>query len=135
MSGGIIEKQIITGFGDRHIFFETLKINPGIIVVFFHADWCGPCKKIAPIVENFFATSPNNVLCADIDADESFDLYAFLKHQKMINGIPVILMYKKGNISYIPDDSVTGSDLVQLDSFFKRCVYNLQNIEKEELNV
>ena len=39
----------------------------------------------------------------------------------MVNGIPVILCWKKYNTSFIPDDMVTGSDPSQLDTFFKRC--------------
>jgi hypothetical protein len=37
----------------------------------------------------------------------------------MVNGIPVILCYKMGNLTYIPDDTITGADAVQLDLFFK----------------
>jgi transcriptional regulator with XRE-family HTH domain len=88
------------------------------------------CKKIAHIVEAFFASSPPNVICADIDVDESFDLYAYLKQKKMVNGVPVLLMYKKGNVSFAPDDSVTGADPVQLDAFFKRCGLHLYALEQ-----
>ena len=116
------EKQIITSFGDRNVFLETLKLNPGIIIVFFHAEWCKPCKTIIPIVNDFFANSPNNVWCADIDVDESFDLYAFMKQKKMVNGIPVLLVYKQGNIGFAPDDAITGNNLTELDAFLKRCV-------------
>ena len=91
------------------------------------ATWCGPCKKIAPVLEGFFATSPDNVLCADIDVDECDDLYAMMKSKRMVNGIPVILCYKKGNTSYIPDDSVTGADPGKISAFFKRCgIYQSQ---------
>jgi hypothetical protein len=76
----------------------------------------------------FFASSPDNVICCEIDVDESFDLYSYFKSKKMVNGVPVILCYKTGNISYIPDDSVTGSDPVQLDSFFKRCGLHLLSV-------
>jgi hypothetical protein len=48
----------------------------------------------------------------------------------MVNGIPVILMYKKGNTSFTPDDSVTGADPTQLDAFFKRCGFHLLAIDK-----
>jgi thiol-disulfide isomerase/thioredoxin len=115
-------KQIITEFPDRNVFLETLKLNPGIIIIFFHAEWCKPCKTIAPHVEHFFANSPDNVICCDIDVDNSFDLYAFMKNKKMINGIPSLFMYKTGNHSFIPDDSVVGNDKAHLDAFFKRCV-------------
>ena len=122
------EKVIISHFENRQQFFEILKQNPGLILVKFSADWCKPCKQIKPVVDAFFLSSPSNVLCAEIDIDTSFDLYAFLKSKKMVNGIPVILCYKKGNQSYIPDDSVTGADPTQLDLFFKRCNTHLQSV-------
>jgi len=117
----VAEKQVITFFNNRDDFLNLLKVNPGLIIIKFGATWCGPCKKIAHVVEAFFATSPPNVICADIDVDQSADLYAYLKSKKMVNGIPVILCYKKGNISYIPNASVTGIDPSKLDFFFKQC--------------
>ena len=125
-----VSKQIISFFESREEFLELLKKNPGLIIIKLGAAWCGPCKKIAHIVDAFFASSPNNVICADIDVDESVDLYAFLKNKKMVNGIPVILMYKKGNITYSPTDSVTGSDPTQLDAFFKRCGLHLLSLNR-----
>ena len=58
-----------------------------------------------------------------VDVDESFELYGFLKQKKMINGIPAILAYYTGNVTYIPDDSVVGADANQVRMFFERC-YN-----------
>jgi hypothetical protein len=46
----------------------------------------------------------------------------------MVNGIPVILLFKKGNVSFIPDDSVTGSGAAELDAFFKRCNVHLKSV-------
>jgi hypothetical protein len=43
----------------------------------------------------------------------------------MVNGIPVLLCYKKDNFTYIPDDVITGSDAGQLHQFFKRCGVHL----------
>ena len=121
-------KQIIASFENRDEFLRLLGVNPGLVIVKLGATWCGPCKAIAPVVHAFFASSPANVVCADIDVDESFDLYAALKQKKMVNCIPVILLYKKGNVSYIPDDSVTGSGAPELDAFFKRCSLHLKTI-------
>ena len=114
-------KTIITSFSSRKDFLNLLEENPGLIVLKFGATWCKPCKIIKPVVDAFFASSPNNVLCCDIDIDESFDLYAFLKSKKMVLGVPVLLCYTKGNTTYIPTDSVTGIDPNELDSFFRRC--------------
>jgi len=124
------QKTIISHFASRNDFFKLLQNNPGLIIIKLGAEWCQPCKKISPILEAFFATSPDDVVCADIDVDESFDLYAYLKSKKMVNGIPVILCYKKGNQTFIPDESVTGADPVELDSFFRKCGIHLLNIHK-----
>ena len=122
-----MQKQIISGIPSRKEFFDLLAVNPGLIIIKLGATWCGPCKKIAPVLEGFFATSPANVLCADLDVDECDDLYAMMKAKRMVNGIPVVLCYKKGNTSYIPDDSVTGADPGKIAAFFKRCgIYQSQ---------
>ena len=65
--------------------------------------------------------SPDNVQCCIIDIDEDFEVYAFLKNRKMVNGIPNVLCWYKNNINYIPDDIVTGANSNQIDLFFKRC--------------
>jgi len=118
-------KQIITHIENRKEFMDLLQVNPGCIVLKFGATWCGPCKKIALQVEDGFMNMPENVICGDIDVDESFDVFAFLKNKKMTSGgIPVILCYKKGNITYVPDDSVLGADPREIDAFFKR-VYQM----------
>jgi thiol-disulfide isomerase/thioredoxin len=120
-----VSKQVIIAFANRDEFLKLLKVNPGLVIVKLGATWCGPCRKIAHLVEGFFASSPHDVICADIDVDESIDLYSYLKQKRMVNGIPVILLYKRGNVSFVPDDSVTGGDPGQLDAFFKRCGLHL----------
>lgn len=124
------QKEIISEIADKNAFFHLLQLNPGLVVLKLGADWCGPCKTIANVVHAFFATSPPDVVCGDIDVDKSFEFYGFLKSKKMVNGIPVMLCYKKGNVSFIPDDSVTGADPGALDAFFKRCGIHLLNVQK-----
>jgi thiol-disulfide isomerase/thioredoxin len=116
-----LSKQIISNFDSRQEFLNVLSINPCLLIMKLGATWCGPCKNIAHIVEAFFASSPPNIICADIDVDKSFDLYSFLKSKRMVNGIPVMMCYKKGNVGYVPDDICTGSNPQDLDAFFKRC--------------
>ncbi len=125
-------KTIISHFSSRNDFFKLLEVNPGLIIVKLGAEWCGPCKVIKPIVDSFFASSPMNVVCCEIDVDESFDFYAYLKSKKMVNGIPVMLCYKKGNMSFIPDESVTGINPKELDNFFKKCGLHLLSVESRK---
>jgi thiol-disulfide isomerase/thioredoxin len=118
----IISKQVISTIETRDKFLAILKeMNPGIFILKLGAKWCGPCKKMAPIVDAFFGSSPNTVLCADIDVDECFNLYSFLKSKRMVNGIPALLCYAKGNIGYTPNHMITGGGPEQLHSFFRTC--------------
>lgn len=125
-----VSKEIITELPTRQSFMDLLKVNPGLIIIKFGATWCVPCKKIKPALNTFFASSPPDVVCVEIDVDECFDLYAFLKSKRMINGIPAILCYKKDNLTFVPDDSVTGIDDKELKLFFQRCNLLLLSTKK-----
>jgi len=111
---------ILTEIENRNHFAELLKQNPGLFIIKFGADWCGPCKKIEGLVNEWFNKRNDKVQCALIDVDESFDIYAFLKSKKMVNGIPAILCYYKDNHNYVPDDIVIGADVAQVNAFFTR---------------
>ena len=126
-----MSKQIISEIASREAFLHLLTNNPGLIILKLGASWCGPCKQIEHVVHGFFATSPPEVVCADIDVDESFDFYSFLKSKKMVNGIPVLLCYKRGSQTFVPDDMVTGSEPQALDSFFRRCGNHLLDVRRK----
>ena len=115
--------------------FELQQLQTGlgqdqVLIIKFGAHWCAPCSAIRPICEKWLQTAPTKIIWIDIDVDESVDLYAFLKSKKMVNGIPVMLCYKKGNVSFAPDDAVTGSEPAALNAFFMRCGHHLANTEK-----
>jgi thiol-disulfide isomerase/thioredoxin len=96
-----------------------------VLILKFGADWCGPCKKIAPAYQEFIAQAPENIIFGDIDVDENLDLYMALKKQKMVNGIPVFLAFFGGvkrDLWFIPDDSVVGADSVAVAQFYNRCL-------------
>jgi thiol-disulfide isomerase/thioredoxin len=118
---------ILTEIKSLKDFGEILSSNPGIVIVKFGAEWCGPCKKIEAQVHACMNLMPDNVQCYIIDVDDCFELYAYLKSKKMVNGIPAILAYYKNNLSYIPSDSVLGANPEQVDLFFKRCFDLAQN--------
>jgi thiol:disulfide interchange protein len=123
-----MSKKVISEIANRQAFFHLLEHNTGLIILKLSADWCPGCKAIEKTVHGFFASSPPEVICGDIDVDQSFDFYSFLKSKKMVNGIPVLLCYKKGNSTYIPDDVVTGSDPQGLHYFFTRCGKHLMDV-------
>jgi thioredoxin 1 len=116
--------QVITELDVGQLKALQLNMTGGIIIIKFGAEWCGPCKKIAPLYTKYISSNPMNILFCDIDVDTSLDLYIALKKQKMITGIPVFLAFfgdvKRENW-FIPDDSVIGADEKEIDKFFKRC--------------
>lgn len=115
--------RIVEYTGGRDVFMELLKTNPGVFIFKFGAEWCGPCKKIKKFVDKVSLVLPANIMYIfSVDVDECFDLYAYLKQKKMVSGIPVMLAYKAGNITYAPDASVSGTDENELKYFFDTCL-------------
>ncbi len=104
----------------REAFEQLLRENPGKVVLKFGATWCGPCQRIEAHVHQWFSRMPASVKCIMIDIDESFELYAAFKSKRQINGIPAILCFNKGNLSYLPDLSVAGADFDQVNTFFRQ---------------
>jgi thiol-disulfide isomerase/thioredoxin len=100
-------------------------ISNTILVIKFGATWCGPCQKIKSHCYNLFSQTNSNILCFDIDIDNDINakLYSAFKTKKMIKGVPTIMAYdcgKSRNLDhwYIPDQSVSGSDLNKISIFF-----------------
>ena len=112
-------KEILTEISDRNDFINNvLKNNNGIVIIKFGAEWCRPCQLSKPLIHSLFQTTPDHVTCYDLDVDDNFDLYAYLKSKKMISGIPVIIAYKKDNLHFSPDHVYTGVDEASIKAFF-----------------
>jgi thioredoxin 1 len=103
-------------------FKELLAQNPGHVVLKLGAEWCGPCKKVEPLIDHWFSALPDSVNCYKVDIDESFELYATFKTKRQVSGIPAVLCFRKGNLDVIPDFSVVGADVNQLNMMFQQIV-------------
>ena len=66
-----------------------------VLLVKFSAEWCKPCKKIKPFVDNMYNSFPNNIIIVEIDIDESLDLYMIFKSKKMLTGVPTLFAFHK----------------------------------------
>ena len=70
--------------------FQTV-INSGTTLVDFYADWCGPCKMIAPIIEEI-ANERIDINVGKVNVDES----GMLAMKYNVSSIPTIIVFKDG---------------------------------------
>lgn len=113
---------------DRKQFIEMLEQNKSVIIFKFGAEWCAPCQKIKKDVHTLMEKMPEEIICFDVDVDDSFDLYAYLKSKKIVNGVPCILAYYAGNTSFAPDEVVVGTKITEINSLFEACVKKYQEL-------
>ena len=105
---------------DRVAFQTLLENNKGVIILKFGAEWCQPCKVIAPKVNEYKDQLPEGVDFYDLDVDDNFEIYAYLKSKKMVTGIPTLLAYYAGNTLFASDDSFSGVNVEELKIFFEK---------------
>lgn len=84
--------------------FEA-EVREGVSVVDFYADWCGPCKMIAPVFEELSKEIPANFI--KINVDNSQDIAA--KFQ--VASIPTLVILKDGKevdriVGFVPKPSL-----------------------------
>ena len=106
---------------DLKMLLETQ--NPGVIIVKFGATWCKPCQTIEPFVQSRFTRLPQDkITVVKVDIDDSMDLYGFFKTKRLIQGVPTMFAYFKGNVAVVPDEMVSGTAEKAIVEFFTQCV-------------
>jgi thioredoxin 1 len=75
-------------------FDATLEQHEGVMMVDFWAEWCGPCKAIAPVLEDLARESAGRVTLAKVNVDENHGLAG----RYGIRSIPTILFVKAGKV-------------------------------------
>lgn len=68
-------------------------INSEYALIDFYATWCGPCKMLAPILDNL-ASSRDNIKIAKVDVDK----YEDLARKYGVMSIPTLILFKNGQI-------------------------------------
>ena len=71
--------------------FEQTVLAPGITIIDFWADWCGPCKAFAPVYEQTSEAHPD-IVFAKVDTEAEQTIAAEFE----IRSIPTIMMFRDG---------------------------------------
>lgn len=76
-------------------FDETINSSSTPIVVDFWAEWCGPCKMIAPLLSEIAAEKAGELTVAKLNVDDEPDLAMRFG----VQSIPTLLVFKDGTLA------------------------------------
>ncbi len=78
------------------------------VLVDYWAEWCGPCRSIAPVLDELATQYEGKVLIAKMNVDENRDVPAKFG----IRGIPTLMMFKDGQLAQTQVGAVGKAQLV-----------------------
>ncbi len=86
--------DLITHLTDATFETEVLQASAPVLVDYW-AEWCGPCKMIAPILDEVAAAYQGKLKVAKMNVDENRDIPAKFG----IRGIPTLMVFKGGQLA------------------------------------
>ena len=101
--------DLIAHVSDDQFDSEVLKAD-GPVLVDFWAEWCGPCKMIAPILDDLAASYEGRLKIAKINIDQNQKT----PRNYNVRGIPTLMIFKDGKVEATQIGAVSKTQLAQL---------------------
>ncbi|GLH40539.1 MULTISPECIES: thioredoxin TrxA [Pseudomonas] len=79
----------------------------GAVLVDYWAEWCGPCKMIAPVLDEIAETYKGKLTVAKLNIDENQETPA----KYGVRGIPTLMLFKNGNVEATKVGALSKSQL------------------------
>ena len=96
-------------------FQEIIQSEKPVLVDFF-AEWCGPCKMMAPILKNVKDSLGNTVTIIKVDVDKNPEA----ARQFGIQGVPTLMVFQKGQVKWRQSGVVPARQLEQVLEKYKQ---------------
>ena len=100
--------DLIKHISDASFEADVLQADKPVLVDYW-AEWCGPCKMIAPILDEVSATYKDKLQIAKMNVDENRDIPAKFG----IRGIPTLMLFKDGQLAATKVGALSKAQLTQ----------------------
>lgn len=88
-------------------YYVLIQSDP-LVFIDFYAPWCGPCRKMMPLVDSLKVEYLKDIHIVNVDASKKL-----VKHLKL-TGVPYLALFNKGKLVYTQNGAATRKELIAL---------------------